>query len=264
MERRARSQFNRRVALEIQYDGEKFHGWQLQNHDHSVQGEIENALKVLTGQHKRITAAGRTDAGVHALGQIAHFDLERGLSLEKLCISLNGIMSNDVSIKNAYFVPDDFHARYSACEREYLYKIYNHTCRSPFIHNSALWIRHNLDVDYLREAVSYLEGNHDFASFCKKISLEENTIRTVNKIEIEQEHEYIYFKIRGTAFLHNMIRIIIGTLVEMSKQNLKPEHMKEVLEAKDRDKSGMTAAACGLYFKKITYSPDLSSYEAAF
>lgn len=253
----------RRVALKIQYDGLNFHGWQIQNSGRTVQGEIENALLVMTGKKISITASGRTDAGVHALGQIAHCDLSINIPLEKICRCLNGIMPKDVSIVNAYEVSADFHARYSACEREYLYLIYNHKYCSPFIQNRALWVKRILDIDYLKEACSYLVGKHDFESFCKKISSNDNTVRIINNINISKKDEMIYFNIKGTAFLHNMIRIIIGTLIDMSKNNRKPEYMQEILNHKDRNMSGKTSAAHGLYLKQIYYSPDLEKMNSA-
>lgn len=253
-----------RIALEIQYDGTCYNGWQIQNSGKTVQGEIERAIKILTRRHVRLICAGRTDTGVHALGQVAHFNPEEKISLQRLCIGLNGILERDISIKNAYNVLPDFHARFSAVCREYIYLIYNHHLRNPFMTNRALWISHPLDLDYLRETAGYLVGEMDFKSFCKKISANENTVRRIDSIEIKKYNEVIVIRIKGNAFLHNMIRIIVGTMYQMFKDKKDPDYIVEIIKSKDREMSGDTAPPCGLYLNCISYQPPLSSMESAF
>ena len=255
---------NRRIALLLQYDGTKFNGFQLQDKGRTVQGELERALKILTKTDIRIAASGRTDTGVHALGQIAHFDTDSELTLRKFAISLNGIMTSDISVKNVFEVSSDFHSRYSAVEREYRYLIYNHPQRSPFMLYRAMWVNSLLDIDYLREAVSYLVGEKDFASFCKKKSREEKTVRRINDIGVNKHEELVEIVIRGNAFLHNMNRIIIGTLIEMSKDKRPPEYMLDILDAKAREASGFTAPPYGLYLSRIWFDPDLAGFPSAF
>jgi tRNA pseudouridine38-40 synthase len=258
------SEASNRAALLIQYDGACFNGWQVQNTGRTVQGEIENALEILLKEKVRIYSAGRTDTGVHALGQVAHFNLSPGISLQKLCVSLNGILKKDVAVKNAYFVPPCFHARFDAIQREYIYVIYNHPLMSPFIVNRAMWVNYNLDIDFLKNASRYFIGEKDFASFCKKQSAEENTVRRIDEFEITKQEDYILFRIAGTAFLHNMIRIIAGTLLEIYRNRKDPGEIQSILDQKDRDASGKTAPACGLYLNKIKYTPPLSEMESAF
>ena len=257
-----------RIALLIQYDGSQFNGWQVQKGGRTVQGEIETAIKVLTKESPRVTASGRTDTGVHALGQVIHFDLQKRIEnrndLVKLCINLNGILDTDVSIKNAFIVPSDFHARFSTSLREYLYLIYNHPMKSPFIRYRAMWVREKLDEEFFRKTAEHLKGELDFASFCKKSSAEVNTVRRIDGIEIKRKRDIISFKIRGTAFLHNMVRIIIGTLVEMHKENKEPEHIIEILRKKDRNSSGITAPPYGLYLNRVIYEPPLTEMTSAF
>ncbi len=263
-ERRGGSGRNRRIALLVQYRGTCFNGWQMQKGGRTVQQTVENALEIITKERHRIVASGRTDSGVHALGQVVHMDTDRDIPLEKLCYSLNGILERDVSIKNAYNVNHEFHARYDAVEREYIYLIYNHPQRNPFLEERALWVNYPLDVDYLKEASGYLLGEKDFSSFCKKISMEGNMVRRIINISLHRKDDLISFRIRGNAFLHNMIRIIIGTLLEMYRENREPGFMQEVLVRKDRDCSGITAPACGLYLSEVIYHPPLNSYESAF
>lgn len=254
----------RRIVLLIQYDGTAFNGWQFQNNGRSIQGEIERAIAVLTKENSRVTASGRTDSGVHALGQVAHFDTNSNLSLQRICIGLNGIMDNDVSVLNAYEADHDFHARFSALERKYFYMIYNNPQRSPFMRYRSMWLNYHLDEAYFADALRYLEGEHDFASFCKKKSRLENTVRTISKTQVKRRGDYIYVYITGNAFLHNMIRIIMGSCIDLYKSGKDPAFIKEILRMKDRDCSGVTAPPYGLYLRQIRFKPELSLYPHAF
>ncbi len=257
-----------RIALLIQYDGSRFNGWQVQKGGRTVQGEIENAVRVLTRESPRVTASGRTDAGVHALGQVAHLDLEKKIEnsadLVKLCINLNGILGTDISVKNAFLVPPDFHARFSTSLREYIYLIYNHPMKSPFIRYRAMWVREKLDEEYLQRTADCLKGEADFASFCKKSSSDVNTVRRIDEIEVKRRRDIISVRILGNAFLHNMIRIIIGTLVEMHKYGRAPEYILEILSKKEREEGGITAPPYGLYLNRVIYEPPLSEMTAAY
>ncbi len=253
-----------RYALLVQYDGTLFNGWQLQNGGKTIQGEFENAIEILTKENVRVTASGRTDTGVHALGQVVHFDLANEISLQKMCISLNGILPSDISVKNAFKVGFDFHSRFMAIQREYIYFIYRYPLRTPFMRNKALWINHTLEADYIREAAGYLIGENDFASFCKKISVGNGTVRKIESIDVAEQDDLIKIKLNANAFLHNMIRIIIGTIVQMYREKRDPSYIKQILEKKDRSASGFTAPPYGLYLNRIIYNPPLNFYESAF
>lgn len=265
MEPGSRPATGNRIAIEIQYDGTNFNGWQFQNGGRTVQGEIEGALQVLLREKIRVVAAGRTDSGVHALGQVAHFNLPADIGLQRLCIGLNGILPRDVAVRNAFQVADDFHARFSAVERTYQYVIYNHHSRSPFAMHRAMWVRQRLDCDYLRSAAGLLVGEMDFSSFCKKReSKHVNTVRRIVSIDIVKDGDLIRLVITGNAFLHNMVRIIVGTLVEMNTSSADPGLIAEIIAKQDRDSSGITAPPYGLYLLKIAYNPALSTYQSAF
>jgi tRNA pseudouridine38-40 synthase len=254
-----------RIALKIHYDGTTFCGWQIQDSGRTVQGEIEQALHVLLKEDIRVTAAGRTDTGVHALGQVIHFDTKTDENLGRICIGLNGILPKDVSVENAYRVSSDFHARYSAVERSYRYLIYNHPSRTPFMINRALWIQQELDLDYMRKVTGHLIGEKDFASFCKKReSHDVNTVRSIKEIDVSKQDGCIRIDFTGNAFLHNMIRIIVGTMVEMFKRNDDPALINEIIEKRDRDFSGITAPPYGLYLVGVVYDPPLRSLESAY
>jgi len=255
-----------RIAAILQYDGTAFCGFQLQKglDVRTVQSDVERALGIFFSEEVKITAAGRTDSGVHALGQVIHFDIPREINLQKLAISINGILEKDVSIKNLFIVPDDFHSRYSACERKYRYIIHNHHLRSPFSLYRAMWVSLPLSIERMRESASYLIGEHDFASFCKTCSASDGTVREISRIDIEKHDDLIYIDIAGNAFLHNQIRTIVGTLVSIEKSKSDPVIMKEILLKKTRLASGDTAPPYGLYFMSVMYNPSLESYISAF
>lgn len=253
-----------RYALLVQYDGTDFNGLQIQDGGRTIQHELEKAIKILTKEDVRVTASGRTDSGVHALGQVVHFDSNTDMPLRKICISLNGILPGDVSVKNCYIVPMDFHARFSAVSREYLYLIYNYPLRTPFMKYRAMWINHDFDHEYFSKAVAYIIGEHDFASFCKKISADAGTVRKIESINVSRENELIRITFRANAFLHNMIRIIVGTIVQMYRENREPRYIEEILAGKGREHGGFTAPPYGLYLNKVDYNPPLNFYESAF
>ena len=257
---------NRRnkLALLIQYDGTNFNGWQIQKSGRTVQAEIERALQVYTKESISVFSSGRTDAGVHALGQVVHCEVSCDLDIKRLCSGLNGILPRDISVKNIYKVEYDFHARYSATSREYIYLVYNHKQRNPLMYHRAMWVNFELDFSFLKETVQYIIGEKDFASFCKKRSAEINTFRRIEKIDIYKHSNMLIFKFVGNAFLHNMIRIIIGTIIEMNRCGNEPNYITHIIEKKDRYYSGITAPSCGLYLYKIEYKPPLSSMESAF
>ena len=255
----------RRIACIVQYDGTNYNGWQIQRNGRTIQGVIEESLFTLTREKVRVVASGRTDTGVHAIGQVIHFDLASSIRLEKICIGLNGILPHDISIKNAFHTESTFHSRFSAVEREYRYYIYNYPQRSPFMRYRAMWVHDPLNVDYIREVASQLVGVHDFSSFCKKReSYSKNTVRKLNRIEVKNIEHYIEILFKGNAFLHNMIRIIIGTILQMHKTNEDPSLIRHIIERRDRDVSGKTAPPYGLYLYEVTYDPPLTAMESAF
>lgn len=253
-----------RYALLVQYDGTPFNGWQLQDRGRTIQEEFEKAVSIFSREKVRINASGRTDAGVHALGQVIHFDLKNDIPLRKLCSGMNGILPSELSVKNAYSVKDDFHARFSAVQREYIYLIYKYPMRTPFMKKKAMWINFPFEADYVRDVTSHIVGEKDFKSFCKKISQHNGTVRKIESIEVTEQDELIKVRFRANGFLHNMIRIIIGTTVQMYRENRDPSYILEILNQRNRDISGFTAPPYGLYLNKIIYDPPLNFYESAF
>jgi tRNA pseudouridine38-40 synthase len=255
----------RRIAIVVQYDGTAFNGWQSQRGGRTVQDEIEKAIVVLLKEETRIIAAGRTDSGVHALGQVVHFDTDRNINLQRICIGLNGILPRDVSVVNVFEAPPDFNARFGAVSRHYRYLIHNHPNRTPFMMNRAMWVRGRLDPAYLREVARRCIGEMDFVSFCKKRETHnKNTVRRIDRIDIEANGPRIRINISGNAFLHNMVRIIVGTMIDMYEKKEDPDSIRNIIAARDRDSSGPTAPPYGLYLVGVDYDPPLSGMESAF
>jgi tRNA pseudouridine38-40 synthase len=255
----------RRIAIEVQYDGTLYNGWQIQNSGRTVQGEIERAIEVLTKEKTRTIASGRTDSGVHAMGQIVHFDTQSTIALQRFCIGLNGILPRDIAVKNAYRVNSDFHARFDAVERTYRYLIHNNPLRSPFMIYRAMWVHEKLDIDYLNMVLGLLIGEKDYTSFCKKRESKNiSTVRRITSVNARKKGDLVSIEITGNAFLHNMIRIIVGTVVDMNKNRADPSVLADIIASHDRDCSGITAPPYGLYLVKVRYEPGLASAESAF
>lgn len=240
--------------LTIEYDGTPFSGWQAQPDQPSVQEHITKAVKKLTGEDVHVQCAGRTDAGVHAVAQVANVVLEKEMDLYSLRCGLNFHMGTDaISILDAQEVDETFNARFSANGRAYMYRILNRQSPLAIDKNRAWWVKQSLDVEAMREAAGYLIGKHDFTSFRDSQCQAKSPIKTLDEVRIEQLGEEIRLYVAAQSFLHHMVRNITGTLVLVGKGNWKPEQVKQALEAKDRVAAGPTAPACGLYLTHVVY-----------
>jgi tRNA pseudouridine38-40 synthase len=245
-----------RYKIVIEYDGTDLLGWQKQLDGPSVQEYLEKAIYGFLQQTTEVYGAGRTDAGVHALAQVAHFDLESPVDEFKIREAMNAhlrTMEAPVSILNVEAVGDDFNARFSAKGRSYIYRITNR--RAPLVldKNRSWWVYVPLDVEKMREGAKFLLGNHDFSSFRAAKCQAKSPIKTLDKIDIEQNGENITFYVEARSFLHHQVRNMVGTLKMVGDGHLKPEDIKNILESKDRTKAGPTAPAQGLYLSKIMY-----------
>lgn len=244
-----------RYRIDIEYDGTNFSGFQYQQDALSVQAVLEEAIFKFCGLQLRISAAGRTDKGVHALLQVAHFDLEKVYPPHEVMNALNHYLKpHQVAVIAAYQVDDNFHARFSAVQRSYIYKIINR--RSPLVlmANRAWHVVKPLDVPNMQAAAKLFEGTHDFTSFRASDCQAKSPIRTIDSIEVIQIGDTLEIHISARSFLHNMVRIIVGSLVKVGKGEWPPEHIYELLLVKNRTKSGPTAPAHGLYFAKVKYN----------
>ena len=243
----------KRILLTIEYDGTNYCGWQKQPQQKTIQGEIEDAIFRAIGESVEIFGSGRTDAGVHALNQTAHFDLNAPVPVEKIADILNRVLPADISIKNAQEVESDFHARFSIKKKCYLYKIYNGETKNAFLANRMAWVKNNLDLTKMEEASKLIVGEHDFSGFCSANTCATNFVRRVFDIEIEKQDSYIYVSVCGSGFLYNMVRIIVGTLVDYAQGKISLEDIEIALEKGQRSKAGQTMPACGLYLKETIY-----------
>lgn len=246
-----------RVKCTIAYDGTYFHGYQVQPRERTVQGVIEDILSTIhKGEKIRISGSGRTDAGVHANGQVFHFDTSLSIPEEKWPVVLNTRLPDEVTVKEAMFVSTDFHSRFSVEQKEYRYRIDTGISRSPFNRHFALHFPHTLSITDMERAALHLIGEHDFTSFCSAKTEVEDKIRTIHRIDIEEHEEEIIFSFVGNGFLYNMVRILVGTLLEVGSGNIPVEEIPGILEAKDRNRAGKTAPPHGLYLWKVDYGSD--------
>ena len=252
------------VLIRIEYDGTNFSGWQKQPAQRTVQGEIEHVLKYIAMEEVNIHGTSRTDAGVHALGQCASFDWNCPMPVEKLPEVMNRRFGaggtgrsgapGDIRILSAEVMPDDFHARYSCKGKTYRYII--DKTGDIFRRKQAFQFPEagDLDIDAMRQAASYIVGTHDFKCFeTSGGTPRETTVRTVSALDIEEQDDSIVIEITGDGFLYNMVRIIVGTLVETGLGKRRPEDMERVIESRDRGKAGFTAPPQGLYLKEIYF-----------
>lgn len=243
----------KRVKLTVAYDGTNYCGWQVQPNGITVQEILNQCLSEFTGEKIETIGASRTDAGVHALGNVAVFDTEMRMPGDKFSFALNQRLPEDIRIQKSEEVEMDFHPRYVKSEKTYEYHILNRRFPIPTERFYSHFTYIPLDIERMREAASYLIGEHDFKSFCGTGAQVKTTVRTVKEIQIEKNEDKITIRITGEGFLYNMVRIIAGTLMDIGGGLYPPEKMQEILAAKDRKKAGPTAPARGLTLMKIQY-----------
>ncbi|MBP2243318.1 tRNA pseudouridine38-40 synthase [Cytobacillus eiseniae] len=238
----------------VSYDGTQFAGYQVQPNKRTVQGEIEKSLaKLHKGQEVKISASGRTDAGVHARGQVFHFDSSLDIPLGKWEVALNSMLPDDVAIICVEKAERDFHARFDAQGKEYRYFISQTHIRDPFKRHFAYKYSYPINIQAINEAIPFLLGEHDFTSFCSAKSEVENKVRELSEIELLLEEEALTFRFVGNGFLYNMVRILVGTLLDVGSGEISPSDIPSILEKKDRIFAGKTAPAHGLYLWEVHY-----------
>ncbi|MDU2149562.1 MAG: tRNA pseudouridine(38-40) synthase TruA [Paraclostridium sordellii] len=242
----------RNIKLTIQYNGKNYCGWQKQNDSLGVQGTIEQAIKEITSEDIKITGSGRTDAGVHALGQVANFNTESSIPIEKIPSALNSKLPKDISIINAEEMPLDFHSRYCAKGKTYRYMIYNNQYRTPIYNNISYFVKYDLDLEKMQKEAKSLIGTYDFKGFMSSGSSVKDTVRTIYDIQIIKQEDLIVIEVQGNGFLYNMVRIIVGTLVDIGRGRINSD-MSSIIESKSRSMAGHTAPAQGLFLKKVDY-----------
>ncbi|MCX5678464.1 MAG: tRNA pseudouridine(38-40) synthase TruA [Candidatus Omnitrophica bacterium] len=244
----------RNIKLTIRYDGTNYSGWQFQKNSTSIQETIQDAVRKITGRKSSVVASGRTDAGVHALAQIANFKTASKIPLKNLRMALNTALPDDIVVSRAKEVALDFDSQKNAKSKLYRYVIYNKDFMDPFLRRYAAKSFFKIDTALMREGAKYLVGRHDFTSFKTKDDDEgANAVRTIKYIRIKRDGDVIYINIEADGFLYNMVRNIVGTLIEVGRGKFKTEYVKEILKKKDKRSCGPTAPAKGLSLVKVRY-----------
>lgn len=242
------------IMLQIEYIGTEYSGWQKQNNAKTIQSEIENAILKITGEKVELIASGRTDAGVHALSQVANFHTNSNIPPKQMKYALNSVLNDNIRVIGSYNVNDDFHARFSAKRKTYLYRIQTGDVKRAFEKDRAYYVKGNLDLEQMIIQSKFLIGEHDFSAFKSEGSSAQNFVRTVYELKLTQRDDIIEIEITGNGFLYNMVRIIAGTLIEIGKGR---EYLiDEILKSKQRINAGPTAPAMGLFLKNVDYNID--------
>lgn len=247
----------RRIKLTVAYDGTNYHGWQYQPGSPTIEGELNKVLSELFQKEITVIGASRTDSGVHALCNVAVFDVESKIPAEKIAYALNQRLPEEIKIRKSEEVSADFHPRKQATRKTYEYRILNEEFLNPMERLYAHFTYVPLDEKKMQEAAKYLIGTHDFQSFCAAGSSAETTVRTIYDIQVERKDTVISIKVKGNGFLYNMVRIIAGTLMEAGRGRIAPEEMIRILEAKDRTKAGPTAPAKGLRLYEYQFEDEM-------
>lgn len=241
--------------LLLQYDGTKLNGWQKQgNTENTIQGKLEGILQRMYGQFIEVHGSGRTDAGVHALGQVANFHAPELFSVSEIQTALNAYLSKDIRVLSVEEAEERFHARLTAREKTYEYRIDNGRVANVFSRKYTMREEEPLDLEAMKRAAEYLLGTHDFKSFCANKKMKKSTVRTIMSIIIEEKEGIVFLRYTGNGFLYNMVRILTGTLIEIGRGKRAPEEMEMILKALDRGAAGFTAPAQGLFLVNVKYA----------
>ena len=243
----------RNLLLTISFDGTAYHGWQVQDNAITIQQTLQDAFEKICSSRDNVIGCSRTDAGVHANMYCCNIRTENPITCEKLVGALNALMPRDIAALDCKEVDYDFHARYDCKSKEYIYKIWNSPNKNPFLYDYSLHYKHRLDEEFLSRQAQDFIGTYDFASFCAAGSSVEDTVRTVMNASVEREGDMVIFRVEADGFLYNMVRIMTGTLIDISRGKIPADSIKQIIAAKNRFAAGYTAPARGLYLNKIHY-----------
>lgn len=243
----------RNIKLTLEYDGTNYLGWQKQKVGITIQGILEEAIKVLTKEEVEVTGSSRTDAGVHAKGFVANFKTNSKIPSEKFREAINHNLPEDIVILKSEEVEEEFHARYNAMGKTYSYSILNRDVPSAIDRNYLYHVKRRLDVESMKEACQYFIGTHDFSAFKTSGSSVKTTVRTIKELYIEDNDDIIKIYVTGDGFLYNMVRIIVGTLIMVGSNKIKPLEVKNIIASKEREKAGICVPSSGLVLEKVHY-----------
>ncbi|MBP9988028.1 MAG: tRNA pseudouridine(38-40) synthase TruA [Ruminococcus sp.] len=243
----------RNLLLRLMYDGTDFHGWQVQPNGITVQEEMQNAVEKILNKRESITGCSRTDSGVHANDFCCTVRTDSDIDCFKLTGALNAVLPDSISVKSCTDVDFDFHPRYDCKKKQYLYRVWNINNKNPFLKNYAYHYKNKLDAEFLNKQAKSFIGTYDFSAFCSSGSSVEDTIRTIYNFSVTRNGDEVDFVVEGNGFLYNMVRIMVGTLIEISENRIEIDTIKNIIESKDRTNAGRTVPACGLYLNKVYY-----------
>lgn len=246
-----------RILIRVSYDGTAYSGWQIQPNTTTVEGTLRQAVCNLFGADIELIGASRTDAGVHALGNVAVFDVDTRIPAPKIAYALNVRLPEDIRVWQSIQVEDGWHPRHNDCVKTYEYSIYNDTFENPKKRLYSHFYYGNLDVDMMREAAAYFIGEHDFSAFCSAGSQVADKVRTIYSLDVIQDGREIALRVKGNGFLYNMVRIIAGTLIKAGTGDIRPQDIPGIIESRDRQLAGPTAPARGLTLVEIDYGNSL-------
>lgn len=244
----------RNIKLTIEYNGKDFNGWQKQPNKLNIQGNIEKVISEITKEEIELIGSGRTDAGVHAIGQVANFKTNSNIPIEKFAIAINSRLKKSIIIKKAEEVPERFHSRYNCKKKTYRYIINNSDMGSAIYRNLEYNIKMPLNLENMKKASKYFEGEHDFSAFKASGTSSKSSVRTIYSADVKKENERIIIELTGNGFLYNMVRIISGTLVEVGLGKIRPEEIKDIIDSKNRQMAGKTLPPYGLYLVEVNYN----------
>jgi tRNA pseudouridine38-40 synthase len=241
------------IRIVVEYDGTRFAGWQVQKEGPTIQGELQRAIEEITGRKTLAVGSGRTDAGVHAEGQVANFHTSSPIPARKWPEALNAHLPPDIAVLSAEEAPLDFHAQYAATSKVYRYRILNRTARTALERDRCQLVKVPMDVAILKEAAGLLVGTHDFRAFGSEMSRKERTVRTILSFEVKSSGPFVEFLVHGDGFLYNQVRAMVGTLIPVGMGKRPPAWVREVLESKDRSRAGANVPARGLTLVEVRY-----------
>lgn len=247
----------RNLLLKLMYDGTAYHGWQVQPNGITVQEALQDAVEKIFGVRESITGCSRTDSGVHANDFCCNIRTENPIECYRLVGALNAVLPDDICVKSAEEVPLDFHARYNCVSKQYVYRVWNTNYKNPFLANRAWHYKNKIDEKFLNDQAQIFVGTHNFKAFCSSGSSVEDTVRTVKSFSVEREGDEVRFFVEADGFLYNMVRIMVGSLIEISENKIEKDKLIDIIKAEDRNLAGRTAPAQGLYLNKVNYGEDL-------
>ncbi len=243
----------RNLLVTIAYDGTDYHGWQVQPNGITVQQEVQDAIEKILSKRENIIGCSRTDSGVHANNFCFSMRTEHPIDCYRFIGAMNAVLPDDIAVKDCVEVPLDFHARYDSQGKEYIYKIWNSPQRNPFLQDRYLHYKKPIDVDLLNKEAQAFVGKHDFSAFCASKATVDDFVRTVEYFKVSKNEEEVFFTVKADGFLYNMVRIMVGTLLEISEGKIPCGTLCDIIDSLNRDKAGRTAPAHGLYLNKVFY-----------